>query len=202
MIRSSSCPPWPHDPTSDPTEDRRSYTTPGGTTVLGSGRRGSATTRPSSPLVARLRGIEVGAPLERQLEAPRGEHHALAGDLADERPDAGLEVSGVFRSHANRPRLSAFTGSSARIGARGHIRSCPRSAATSPPTGIVGGRPFRPTLGQFASGMSKTKHLCGVFCRSNTLAWPLRQSDDASRSTCGCRARETRRRWSDEPSMR
>ena len=32
MIRSSSCPPWPHDPTSDPTEDRRSYTTPGGTT--------------------------------------------------------------------------------------------------------------------------------------------------------------------------
>ncbi|MFN8831451.1 MAG: barstar family protein [Labrys sp. (in: a-proteobacteria)] len=28
MIRSSSCPPWRPEPTSDPTEDRRSYTTP------------------------------------------------------------------------------------------------------------------------------------------------------------------------------
>lgn len=32
MIRSSSCPPWPPEPTSDPTEDRRSYTTRWGTT--------------------------------------------------------------------------------------------------------------------------------------------------------------------------
>ena len=33
MIRSSSCPPWPPEPTSDPTEDRRSYTTPGDVTL-------------------------------------------------------------------------------------------------------------------------------------------------------------------------
>ena len=34
MIRSSSCPPWPPEPTSDPTEDRRSYTTRWGTTIF------------------------------------------------------------------------------------------------------------------------------------------------------------------------
>ena len=36
MIRSSSCPPWRPEPTSDPTEDRRSYTTPGDVTCLDS----------------------------------------------------------------------------------------------------------------------------------------------------------------------
>ncbi len=35
MIRSSSCPPWRPEPTSDPTEDRRSYTTPGDVTIGG-----------------------------------------------------------------------------------------------------------------------------------------------------------------------
>jgi hypothetical protein len=38
MIRSSSCPPWRPEPTSDPTEDRRSYTTPRDVTGTG-GRR-------------------------------------------------------------------------------------------------------------------------------------------------------------------
>lgn len=33
MIRSSGCPQWPPEPTSDPTEDRRSYTTRWGTTI-------------------------------------------------------------------------------------------------------------------------------------------------------------------------
>ena len=34
MIRSSSCPPWQPEPTSDPTEDRRSYTTPWDVTIV------------------------------------------------------------------------------------------------------------------------------------------------------------------------
>ncbi len=43
MIRSSSCPPWRPEPTSDPTEDRRSYTTPGD--VTGDGHQGAAARR-------------------------------------------------------------------------------------------------------------------------------------------------------------